>query len=509
MSLENIFSDTVLKSLVEACPQDQEALAKVPGLSQKKLDDFGHQILALCTRPGITRKRALDTTDEDADGASPKKSFAEVPLPECIDPSQLTPEQHRWASAAFAGESLFITGEAGTGKSFMLAYIVQELQRTKTVAMTATTGIVAASLGGVTLHSFAGIGLGKGRDEEIISRVMMARDAVARWQETEVLVIDEISMLDGSVFQLLENLARRARGVEKPFGGLQLLLCGDFLQLPPVETTSFVFETEAWRKLSPITAELQQVLRQHGDDAFLAILREVRIGICSPSSTKALANCCVDKKPMPLDGIVPTRLYCVNKDVDAENAVRLKQLDSPILEVHAQDQWKENSSEANMSRLLDLIEKKAPAVLRLKIKAQVVLTKNIPGLGVMNGTRGVIEAWAAKKDGMQCPLVRCDNGNLVQIDPAAFSQSSVGGTGQLTRVQLPLKLGWALTVHRAQGCTLSRAELQLENAFDYGQAYVALSRVKSLNGLWIRGKPVTQREVKAHSKVLHFYYSGA
>merc|ERR1711924_341489 len=143
-----------------------------------------------------------------------------------------------------------------------------------------------------------------------------------------------------------------------------------------------------------------------------------------------------------------------------------------------------------------------------KAKAQVVLTKNIPSLGVMNGSRGIIEAWALEsKDGLPCPIVRFDNGKLVQVDPHAFSQSSVGSTGELTRIQLPLKLGWALTVHRAQGCTLPRAELQLENAFDYGQAYVALSRVKSLNGLWIRGKPVTQREVKAHSKVLHFYYA--
>merc|ERR1711966_595898 len=130
-------------------------------------------------------------------------------------------------------------------------------------------------------------------------------------------------------------------------------------------------------------------------------------------------------------------------------------------------------------------------------------------MGVMNGSRGVIEAFTEKKQGIPCPLVRCDNGQLIQIDPVGFSQSGAGGTGQLTRIQLPLKLGWALTVHRAQGCTLSRAELQLENAFDYGQVYVALSRVKSLEGLWIRGKPVTQREVKAHQSVLHFYYAGA
>merc|ERR1712216_544735 len=192
---------------------------------------------------------------------------------------------------------------------------------------------------------------------------------------------------------------------------------------------------------------------------------------------------------------------------DAENAVRLSQLDGAVKEIEAVDKWTENCPEHIRPKMMELIEKKASTVLKLKLKAQVVITKNIPAHGVMNGTRGVIEAWAAKKDGLSCPLVRCDHGKLVRIDPTSVSQSGVGTSGQLTRVQLPLKLGWAMIVHRAQGCTLTRAELQLENAFDYGQAYVALSRVKSLEGLWIRGRPVTQREVKAHPSVLHFYFA--
>jgi len=512
MSLENIFSDKVLAALIAACPQDEEALAKVPGLSSASRDSIGHQILRVCDGHGAGGKRNLDSADADSEAPAWKQARgngAEVPLPDTIEASQLTPEQREWAEKAFAGESLFITGEAGTGKSFLLAYVVQELKRTKAVAVTATTGIVAASNGGVTLHSFAGVGLGEGPVEEVIGRTMMSRDAVNRWRETEVLVIDEISMLDGALFTLLELLARRARSIDDPFGGLQLLLCGDFLQLPPVKgSNGMVFETEAWRRMTLTTAELQKVHRQQGDDTFLAILREVRIGICSPSSASVLAKCIADKKPMPLDGIIPTRLYCMNKDVDAENAVRLSQLDGAVREVRAVDQWMENCPEAGKQKILDLMEKKTPAVLRLKLKAQVVLTKNIPAQGVMNGSRGIIEAWGASKDGIPCPLVRFDNGNVVQLDPTGYRQSGVSGTGDLSRIQLPLKLGWALTVHRAQGCTLTRAELQLENAFDCGQVYVALSRVRSLDGLWIRGKPVTQREVKAHPSVLRFYFAG-
>lgn len=509
MSLENIFSDKVLVALSEALPQDIAELEKIAGLTTAQRQNFGANILNICSR-GTAEKRSLDSIDADADAPDAKRlalsDGAQVPLPESINPSQLTPEQLKWADRACAGESLFLTGEAGTGKSFLLTYIVQELKKTKNVAVTATTGIVAASLGGVTVHSFAGVGLGKGPQEEVIARTLKSRDAVNRWQETEVLVIDELSMMDGSLFTLLEELARRARSNDQAFGGLQLLLCGDFLQLPPVDAKGFVFESEAWGKVSPTTAELQTILRQHGDEAFMNILSEVRIGICSAAASKMLANCSVDKKPLPSDGIPPTRLYCTNKDVDAENAVRLSQLDGDVKEVKAHDMWRQNASEAGTQKILDLVEKKAPSVLRLKIGAQVVITKNLPSQGVMNGTRGVIEAWVGKVLGVPCPLVRCDNGTVVKVEPASHIQKGVSGIGDLNRVQLPLKLGWALTVHRAQGCTLSRAELQLENAFDCGQVYVALSRVKSLDGLWIRGKPVTQREVKAHRSVLHFYF---
>lgn len=215
MSLENIFSDKVLVALSEALPQDIAELEKIAGLTTAQRQNFGANILNICSR-GTAEKRSLDSIDADADAPDAKRlalsDGAQVPLPESINPSQLTPEQLKWADRACAGESLFLTGEAGTGKSFLLTYIVQELKKTKNVAVTATTGIVAASLGGVTVHSFAGVGLGKGPQEEVIARTLKSRDAVNRWQETEVLVIDELSMMDGSLFTLLEELARRTSG---------------------------------------------------------------------------------------------------------------------------------------------------------------------------------------------------------------------------------------------------------------------------------------------------------
>lgn len=232
MSLDNIFNDKVLSAIVEAQPRDMEALGRVPGFSSAKLEKFGEQVLAVCQE---SRKRGMDE-HQDADS---KRQACGKGLRE----DQLTAEQQKWARAAIGGQSLFLTGEAGTGKSFLLSYIIQELKKLKMVAVTASTGIAAASLGGSTVHSFAGVGLGNGDPVEVANRVLKNVRTRSRWQEVKVLVIDEISMLDAHFFNLLEYVARRARGNEEPWGGLQLLLCGDFLQLPPVESSGFAFET--------------------------------------------------------------------------------------------------------------------------------------------------------------------------------------------------------------------------------------------------------------------------
>ncbi|CAE8634173.1 unnamed protein product [Polarella glacialis] len=501
MCIANVFSDNVLSALVEAWPEDLEALGRVPGFSSVKLEKLGPQVLAVCD---TCRADAA----ADAEGR-PRSSDAKRPRTgtEAIDASQLTDEQRKWTAEALKGQSLFLTGEAGTGKSFLLAYIVQELKKTKMVACTASTGIVAASLGGCTIHSFAGVGIAKLPPEENIARVANNINSSNRWRETQVLVLDEVSMIDASLFTLLEKIARRTRGVDQPWGGLQLIVCGDFLQLPPVESNGFAFETEAWRCMKMQTAELVTPIRQQGDKAFLAMLSEIRIGICSSLTAQSLSQCSNAAKPAPTDGIAPTRLYCVNKDVDAENAARLAELPGAEEEVRAMDEFKD-MMHSSRKKAADQMDKAAPSVLKLKIGAQVILTKNNPSQGIVNGTRGVIESWGEKDErGLRSASVRCDNGSVVLVEPVSYTQSDASGVGELLRIQLPLKLGWALTVHRAQGCTLSRAELQLENAFDCGQVYVALSRVKSLAGLWIKGKPVTQKEVKAHPAVLEFYFA--
>eukprot|EP00931_Biecheleriopsis_adriatica_P005708 TRINITY_DN107193_c0_g1_i1.p1 TRINITY_DN107193_c0_g1~~TRINITY_DN107193_c0_g1_i1.p1 ORF type:complete len:550 (-),score=135.43 TRINITY_DN107193_c0_g1_i1:168-1772(-) len=499
MSLDNIFTDKLLRAISEAWPQSLEELGQVPGFSEVKLQKLGAQVLAVCQHCRESLKRAAG--DELGSPDAKRQALSKDQLQE----ADLTEEQRQWAKVALGGQSLFLTGEAGTGKSFLLGYIIQELKKLQMVAVTASTGIAAASLGGCTVHSFSGAGRASGDHEEIVQRVVNNIRSRARWQETQVLVIDEISMLDGDFFELLEKIARRTRASEKPFGGMQLLLCGDFLQLPPVMASCFAFETEAWKKAGLQTAELLTPMRQQDDKEFFKLLSEVRIGICSPSTSQLLAKCSSSVKKMPTD-IVPTRLYCVNKDVDAENATRLAELPGEVEDVYAIDTWK-SVAERDRAKLSEIMDKSTPVVLRLKLDAQVIITKNVASQGLVNGMRGKIESWSTNgsSNGIKCPYVRFDNGQVLKVEPTSFQVTD--GTGELRRLQLPMKLGWAMTVHKSQGCTISRAELQLENAFDSGQVYVALSRVKSLDGLWLKGKPVTQNEVKAHPSVLEFYFA--
>lgn len=425
-----------------------------------------------------------------------------------IEASELTNEQRTTAKRVLAGESLFVTGAAGTGKSFLLRYLIQELglQHPGKIAVTAPTGLAAANIGGQTIHSFAGVGLGVGTAPKLVGMVKKSAQAVERWKKTVVLVVDEISMLDASLFGSLAAVAVAIRGVSQPFGGLQLLLCGDFLQLPPVQgrgepPKSFCFESATWRKcgLDKGTVFLRESVRQSGDTSFAAALNEIREGYISSSAQALLAKCHVDVKPQPQDGIVATKLYCMNKDVDMENESHLKTLPGTVKVFTARDHFK--GCDRNKKEMLaELMGKKVPSQLSLKVGAQVILLKNNPSIKLVNGSRGVVVAF---QDGY--PQVKFDTGRCVRIGLERFEQGM--SSPSAIRIQVPLKLGWALTVHKAQGMTLSRAELQVDNAFEAGQSYVALSRLTSSAGLWIHGGGLNEVNTRAHETVLAYYRS--
>ena len=541
-----IFNNKELDAVVHARPRCVAELQRISGFGSAKVGKFGAEIVLICCggvppfAADASTKRALPSNFDSPPkverppkvartAASSTHAVAALPVAPPVSAAPisrgaLNVEQAEVVDNVLRGENSFLTGAAGVGKSFLLLYLIQELEKRfpGAVAVTASTGIAASHVHGVTIHSFAGIGLGKGGSAALVQKVLGNGAAVDRWTKTRVLVIDEVSMLDSGIFGVLDAIGRAARAAPSlPFGGLQLVLCGDFFQLPPVSLgqygLGFVFEAAAWRQAGIRTIELKTVVRQSGDLPFIGLLALVRCGVCSEATSAQLAHCHVSLKPAPTDGIVPTKLYCNNRKVDAENAAHLAALAGEVVAFRAADVFKGAPAADVQQRLRESVEKKAVGILHLKLGAQVILSTNMPEQRLVNGSRGVVRAFAdAKVQGSTrqvhlqgrhgryiCPVVEFDSGQHLVLHPSSFFQGGQGGA--VVRTALPLKLAWALTVHKSRGVTLSRAELHLDDAFEFGQVYVGLSRVTSLAGLWIRGGRIDQRIVKAHPAVVAFY----
>lgn len=373
------------------------------------------------------------------------------------------------------GKNVFLTGPGGVGKSYVIKKFVEST--CKKVAVTSTTGVSAILIGGVTLHSWAGIGLGKGEFRKLMAIIRKNR-ALDRWLKTDVLIVDEISMIDFKFLELLEKIAHETRGNSKPFGGMQLIFSGDWAQLGPVNSSTFLFENEIWDYLDLTTVYLTKVLRQQ-DKVFIDILNKVRLGECDEMSRKILMS--TKDNQIEKNGVLPTRLYSHNVDVDFIN--------NENLEVLAK-KHKVFTYSAVYDKYFTGIEKyfqNVPDTLKLTKDCQVIITYNInTAAGIVNGSRGIIDYCDEKNI-----HVKLIDGRIIsidihpwEIDLGELFHSPAGYV--YTKSQYPLKLAYALTIHKSQGSTIDCLEIDIGNKiFCHGQTYTALSRASSLEGLRI------------------------
>lgn len=378
----------------------------------------------------------------------------------------------------------------GTGKSFLLKRIISELPPDVTTA-TASTGVAACHIGGITFHQFAGIGLGTGTLERCYQMASRSSSA-SMWRKTKYLIIDEISMVDADYFDKVEAVARHMRKNDRPFGGIQLILCGDFFQLPPVkkydEKSKFCFQSKAWETCVDINFELQTVHRQK-DPKFVELLNSIRIGRVTDDITKVLKS--TSSQKIEKSGILATRLCSHLKEANDINETQLDNLNSIAKNYTAQD------SDELMTSILDQ-QLPVPGKLTLKVGAQVMLLKNINiSNGLVNGARGVV----IKFDD-DTPVVKFLSGDIYSAKVEKWTIRSASG-GFIHRKQIPLKLAWAFSIHKSQGLTLDCVEMSLAKVFDAGQAYVALSRAQSLEAL--RVLDFSGHQVWANTSVLEFY----
>jgi len=402
----------------------------------------------------------------------------------------------------YNGENVFITGIGGSGKTFLINKFVKLHKHKQNIAVTSTTGTSAILLNdGTTIHSWAGIGLGQKSAYILLKNIKSKKFYRDRWKTVDVLIIDEISMMTCELLEKLDYIAKNIRKNEKPFGGIQIIATGDFLQLPCVKSDQFCFESDVWKQTIKNTVYLTENMRQ-SEKEWIDCLNDIRIGNITPNVQKILKSRMNVKLENDV-GIKPTILYPLNTDVDSINNYELEKLSDTNGNVYEYEKEFTIYPDKYDKIMCKKFEKNCNCAEKLQLTkhCQVMLIHNLDvEIGLVNGTRGVITGFTPT----DLPIVKFLNGVVRPIDYNVWKYEEKDKV-IATIEQIPLKLGYAFSIHKSQGCTIDYVVTDLSDIFTYGQAYVALSRVKSLDGLKIIGLDINK--IKAHPKAVEFYAS--
>jgi ATP-dependent DNA helicase PIF1 len=401
------------------------------------------------------------------------------------------------------GTNVFLTGEPGSGKSHTInQYVAYLREHGIDVAVTASTGIAATHVGGTTIHSWSGIGIRTSLDKGELQKIASRRYVTHHMKRARVLIIDEVSMLTPATLSLVDAVCKTVRQNPQPFGGLQIVFVGDFFQLPPVvryepamnrqaslleeSVARFAYDSPAWLEAGPTVCYLTEQHRQD-DDHFLSVLSAIRSDTFDEDHLQHLESRKVAYHAVPAE--VP-KLFSHNKDVDSINEDRLTKLAGEVYVFPMTCEGPEGLVNSLKQGCL------SPEKLALKIGAKVMFTKNNPQEGFFNGTLGTVEGFDKES---KRPIILTRNGRHVTVEPMDWLIAEDRDV-KARITQLPLRLAWAITVHKSQGMSLDEAVVDLAGVFEYGQGYVALSRVRRLSGLYLLGW--NARAFAVHPEVL-------
>ena len=400
------------------------------------------------------------------------------------------------------GANVYLTGEPGAGKTFTINKFISYL-RSQDIepAVTASTGIAATHIGGMTIHSWSGIGIKSFLDKYELDKIASSEYLNRRISKTKVLIIDEVSMLHADTLAMVDAVCREVKQSSDPFGGIQVIFVGDFFQLPPIAKTKevsrnqtliedepkrFAYESDAWKRANPIVCYISEQHRQ--DDAdFLELLLAIRRDQVKKIHHTHLKSRHIDHDDFPEN---TTKLFSHNFDVDRVNDNELSQIEEEFRRYEMES--------TGTASLVAALEKGclSPKVLVLKKGAIVMCTKNNPKEHFVNGTLGRVVEFDEFSGN---PIIKLKNGRSIEISPMDWSVEE-GGKIKAKITQVPLRLAWAITVHKSQGMSMDAAVMDLSQVFEYGQGYVALSRVRNLKGLYLLG--LNEQALKVHPDIL-------